>query len=449
MGALEALHAEQVYHRDVSPDNIMLLGPQGEGAPVLLDLGAARRVIGNKTQTLTAILKPSYAPIEQYAENPNLKQGPWTDLYALASVVYFCIAGHPPSPATSRAVHDDNRPMKAVGAAVAAAMGEQYSPEFLEAIDWALAVRPADRPQSVQEFRAALDHGRPASAAYAPTAIMPRAADEATRIVTPAAPAAPASAAPPAPAAAATPAVAPASPPAANPARHGRTAALVLGVLALTGLGVGIGWFFGDRRDEPAAAAGIAAPAPVPAVAASAAPPAPVNEPAVSPATATPAAATASAAAPPGPPAVAAPAATTALPSTDAAKTLAQVAVAATPVKDDKAKDDKAKDDKSKDDKSKPTPRAAREGREPGVSTPAGATATSARTPPAQAAPPVPQPEPVAQALPTPREVCGRRVFIALYNCMKEQCEKPQYLQHPECRKLREMEESRNRRDVN
>jgi hypothetical protein len=55
--------------------------------PVLLDFGAARRVIVDMTQVLTVILKPGFAPVEQYAETPGLKQGAWTDIYALAAVV--------------------------------------------------------------------------------------------------------------------------------------------------------------------------------------------------------------------------------------------------------------------------------------------------------------------------------------------------------------------------
>ena len=99
---------EGVYHRDIAPDNILL--PPG-GPPVLLDFGAARRVISDRTQTLTAILKPSYAPIEQYAEMTQLRQGPWTDLYAVGAVLHFALLGTPPPPATARALEDELVPL--------------------------------------------------------------------------------------------------------------------------------------------------------------------------------------------------------------------------------------------------------------------------------------------------------------------------------------------------
>jgi serine/threonine protein kinase len=147
LSALELLHREGVYHRDIAPDNILL---PHDGPPVLLDFGAARRVISDRTQSLTAILKPSYAPIEQYAEMTQLRQGPWTDLYALGAVIHYLLFGAPPAPATARAVQDDaesieNRIVPGV------------SPRFLEAVAWMLAIRPNQRPQSGEQLRAVLD----------------------------------------------------------------------------------------------------------------------------------------------------------------------------------------------------------------------------------------------------------------------------------------------------
>jgi hypothetical protein len=147
LGAIEHLHNAGVYHRDIAPDNIQI---EPDGHPVLVDFGAARRVITDKTQTLTAILKPAYAPIEQYAEVASVKQGPWTDLYALGATLHYMLLGRPPSPATTRAVHDDVQPL-----AQQALPG--CRPEFLAAIDWMLNPRPVDRPQSVAALREVLD----------------------------------------------------------------------------------------------------------------------------------------------------------------------------------------------------------------------------------------------------------------------------------------------------
>jgi serine/threonine protein kinase len=183
LDALDLLHTRQIYHRDISPDNIMLLS---SGAPVLLDFGAARQVLSDRTQMLTAILKPNYAPIEQYADVPGLKQGPWTDLYALGAVVYACLTGRPPSPAATRGVMDDLQPLLGLGERLHQQHGLTYSPAFLSTWQATLNIRPADRPQNVAELRAALA-GQPLAARTAApsvdadrTVIVPRASTATT-----------------------------------------------------------------------------------------------------------------------------------------------------------------------------------------------------------------------------------------------------------------------------
>ena len=145
--ALELLHREGVYHRDIAPDNILL---PHDGPPVLLDFGAARRVISDRTQSLTAILKPSYAPIEQYAEMAQMRQGPWTDLYALGAVIHYLLFGAPPPPATARAVQDDAE-------SIESRIVPGVSPGFLETVSWMLSLRPNQRPQTGEQLRAVLD----------------------------------------------------------------------------------------------------------------------------------------------------------------------------------------------------------------------------------------------------------------------------------------------------
>ncbi|MBC7701229.1 serine/threonine-protein kinase [Aquabacterium sp.] len=148
--ALEVIHAEQCFHRDIAPDNVILL--KGSGRPLLLDFGAARRVIGDMTQALTVILKPGYAPVEQYAEVPGMKQGGWTDIYALAASIHYAILGKTPPPAVGRLMSDHYVPL-------AQQVAGKYSERFLNAIDRALVVKPEDRTQSIAELRAALGLG--------------------------------------------------------------------------------------------------------------------------------------------------------------------------------------------------------------------------------------------------------------------------------------------------
>ena len=142
--ALAVIHAERCYHRDIAPDNVMMLAATGR--PLLLDFGAARRVIGDMTQALTVILKPGYAPIEQYAEAPGMKQGPWTDVYALAAVVYWAVSGKTPPPSVGRIMNDSCVPLAEQAAG-------RYSEAFLEVIDRALAVRPEERTQNIDALR--------------------------------------------------------------------------------------------------------------------------------------------------------------------------------------------------------------------------------------------------------------------------------------------------------
>ena len=146
--ALAVIHAEHWYHRDIAPDNVLLLA--GSQRPLLLDFGAARRVIGDMTQALTVILKPGYAPVEQYAEIPGMKQGPWTDIYALGGVAHLAIRGRTPPPSLGRLVNDSYEPL------AGSDLAQRYSPALLAAIDHTLTVRPEKRTQSVNQFKAEL-----------------------------------------------------------------------------------------------------------------------------------------------------------------------------------------------------------------------------------------------------------------------------------------------------
>ncbi|MEO8135737.1 MAG: protein kinase [Betaproteobacteria bacterium] len=146
LDAVQQLHEHHCYHRDIAPDNVIV---QPSGLPVLLDFGAARRIIGDMTQALTAVLKPGYAPVEQYADEGGLTQGPWTDVYAFAAMLYSAVAGKPPPASVARVLRDEMVPLSRNPPA-------GYDMQFLRGIDAGLAVRPEGRPQSIREFREAL-----------------------------------------------------------------------------------------------------------------------------------------------------------------------------------------------------------------------------------------------------------------------------------------------------
>ena len=141
LDGLELVHAAGYLHRDIKPGNIYV---RDDASPVLLDFGSARL----RASELTAIVTPGYAPFEQYQTQGN--QGPWSDLYALGGVLYWMATGKPPLEAVAR-VRADNMPP-----AVQAGDRNRFRPEFLAAIDWALAPFEDQRPQSVSEWREAL-----------------------------------------------------------------------------------------------------------------------------------------------------------------------------------------------------------------------------------------------------------------------------------------------------
>ena len=145
LDALEVIHDAEFLHRDIAPDNIII---RKDGQPVLIDFGSARGEIARHSKTISALVKPGYSPYEQYAEK-NSRQGPWTDIYALGSTLYFCITKKRPPDSVLRVTKDEYRP------AAEAALGA-YRKRFLSAIDTSLAVDIGSRPQSVKAWRGEL-----------------------------------------------------------------------------------------------------------------------------------------------------------------------------------------------------------------------------------------------------------------------------------------------------
>lgn len=149
---LAEVHRHGFVHRDIKPANILV---RKDGSPVLLDFGSARSSGQSGSDELTALVSAGYSPLEQYSGDGDRQQGPWTDIYALGAVLYFAVSGCEPVDSARRGTallnggKDPLLPARLVGRG-------RYSDDFLRAIDWALAFRIADRPQTLSDWVPAL-----------------------------------------------------------------------------------------------------------------------------------------------------------------------------------------------------------------------------------------------------------------------------------------------------
>ncbi|WP_418446514.1 protein kinase domain-containing protein [Anaerobutyricum hallii] len=137
--ALDEIHSQGLIHRDISPDNIMVLP---DGRIKLMDFGAARDYTEFGEKSLSIVLKPGYAPPEQYQTHGV--QGPWTDIYALCATMYKCITGENPPDAIDRLVDDHLKKISAFRIPVL--------PQIEEAIIKGMSVAAKDRYQNVGDF---------------------------------------------------------------------------------------------------------------------------------------------------------------------------------------------------------------------------------------------------------------------------------------------------------
>ncbi len=143
MDALAAVHRQGIIHRDVTPDNIYI---RKDGSIILIDFGAARFSLGDKNRNLDVILKPGFAPKEQYSKNGT--QGAYTDIYSLGATFYFAVTGERPQDSFERILEDEVVPPSGMGVSI--------SPSTEAAVMRAMAVRAEDRFQSMEDFKAAL-----------------------------------------------------------------------------------------------------------------------------------------------------------------------------------------------------------------------------------------------------------------------------------------------------
>jgi serine/threonine protein kinase len=141
--ALKEVHSAGIMHRDVSPDNIFI---DHEGRVVLIDFGSARQKMREKSKSLSVILKAGYAPEEQYRSRG--KQGPWTDIYAVAATFYRCITGQVVPDSIDRMIEDKLIPPSKLDVSI--------DPALETVLLKALAVKAENRYRDLEEMQAAL-----------------------------------------------------------------------------------------------------------------------------------------------------------------------------------------------------------------------------------------------------------------------------------------------------
>ncbi|MBF0376722.1 MAG: serine/threonine protein kinase [Desulfamplus sp.] len=139
LDGLREVHEKGFLHRDIKPHNIYLTTGN---LPILLDFGAARFAMGERSRSLSVVLTPGYAPYEQYHRKG--RQGTWTDIYACAATLYRMVTGKTPPEATERQQEDDLIPPDRIA---------NVSLGFQNAVMQALSTNITNRPQSVRAFQ--------------------------------------------------------------------------------------------------------------------------------------------------------------------------------------------------------------------------------------------------------------------------------------------------------
>src|SRR5918994_2305716 len=156
LAGLQKVHDTGFLHRDIKPANIML---GADGSPTLIDFGAARTAMADRTKTMTAIFTPGYAAPEQFT---SAKQGPWTDIYGLSATLHYAITGRAPPSAFDRLMEDTYQ-------SLAGSAPQGFDVRLLLGIDSGLSLPLEQRPSSIAAWRTLLGD-QPADSA--PTMVM-------------------------------------------------------------------------------------------------------------------------------------------------------------------------------------------------------------------------------------------------------------------------------------
>jgi len=144
--ATSRIHNMGIIHRDISPDNIFILT---SGNIKVLDFGAAQFALKD-TSGLSheVVVKKGYAPPEQY--RTNMKQGVWTDIYAIGATLYKMTTGITPEESIERTEKDILKRPSQTGTAVDMAIDK--------AVMKAMALRPELRFKTADAMLAALEN---------------------------------------------------------------------------------------------------------------------------------------------------------------------------------------------------------------------------------------------------------------------------------------------------
>lgn len=138
ISSLGAVHDVGLIHRDISPDNILITR---NSEVKLIDFGASKTA-GEDNKSMSIVLKQGFAPEEQYRTHGV--QGPWSDIYALAVTIYFCITGQLPPESIQRLYEDTLTPPSKLGSDINAKQEK--------ALLKALAVLAKDRYKNMRDF---------------------------------------------------------------------------------------------------------------------------------------------------------------------------------------------------------------------------------------------------------------------------------------------------------
>ena len=157
LDGLAHVHAQGISHRDIKPDNILI---SADGQPILIDFGSSRETMGGDQQEkLTILVTPGYAPEEQY--DPDGKQGPWTDIYAIGATMFYCITGAQPQDALLSKFSEGNNSydQSSIQASLEQLQHQantSYSSGFLAIVKRCLEPQAENRYQSAEDLIAAL-----------------------------------------------------------------------------------------------------------------------------------------------------------------------------------------------------------------------------------------------------------------------------------------------------